>query len=375
MYKSLTSQTLHYFARPHTARPTGPLGGPAAWRGEALGDERRWSFDLSRAQSEEIEAALARVRASGKALGALAKRDFPLPTLARDIAAWRREVQGGLGFVRVRGLPVERWSREDSERFFFCLGHHLGTPGAQNVAGDLLGHVTDTGADPAARDVRRYRTAANIAYHCDAADAVGLLCLKKARRGGLSRIVSSVTVYDELVRRRPDLVPRLFEPFMLDTHGQSGLDFFPITPCRFSGGRLSTFYHSDYFRSAVAYERAPRHTARETELLDLYEAIANTDGLYLDMDLEPGDIQLISNHTILHARTAYEDFEEPSLRRHLLRLWLSFEPPASGVRASLGERARTLGSRAALVATLARFKAARLLRGPSARRESGARAP
>lgn len=157
---------------------------------------------------------------------------------------------------------------------------------------------------------------------------------------------------------------------MLDTHGQSGLDFFPIVPCRYAGGRLSTFWHSDYFRSALAYEDAPRLSAREMELLDLYEEIASSRELYLDMDLEPGDIQLISNHTILHARTAYEDHDDPERKRHLLRLWVSFAS-----RASLADRARTLESRAALVATLLRHRVRRLLRGPSARREEGAAAP
>ena len=43
------------------------------------------------------------------------------------------------------------------------------------------------------------------------------------------------------------------------------------------------------------------------------------------MDLEPGDIQWLSNHTVMHARTEYEDWPEPQRKRHLLRLWLSIE--------------------------------------------------
>jgi TfdA family taurine catabolism dioxygenase TauD len=41
------------------------------------------------------------------------------------------------------------------------------------------------------------------------------------------------------------------------------------------------------------------------------------------MELQPGDIQLVHNHTILHDRTAFEDFPEPERKRHLLRLWLA----------------------------------------------------
>jgi alpha-ketoglutarate-dependent taurine dioxygenase len=100
-------------------------------------------------------------------------------------------------------------------------------------------------------------------------------------------------------------------------------------PCRFAGGVLRTFYHSDYFRSAVRHAEVPPFTAQERALLDLYEAIASSPELYLDMQFEPGDIQLISNHFTLHARTAYEDGDAPAQRRHLLRLWLSLRDDGS----------------------------------------------
>ena len=173
---------------------------------------------------------------------------------------------------------------------------------------------------------RLYQTSANIDYHCDAADVVGLLCLKKAKSGGKSRIVSSVTVFNELVKRRSDLVARLFEPFQLDSRGETKGDApgsIPITPCCYAGGKLRTFYHSDYFRSAVRHAEVAPFTEKEQALLDTYEQIAAEPGIFLDMDLQPGDIQLLSNHTNLHARTDYEDHEDPAERRHLLRLWLS----------------------------------------------------
>jgi hypothetical protein len=120
-------------------------------------------------------------------------------------------------------------------------------------------------------------------------------------------------------------VPRLFEPFLLDLRdeGGSGPGYVPVYACRYAGGRLRTFYHSDYFRSVVRHADAPRFTPEERALLDLYEEIANSPALRLDMQFQPGDIQLVSNHSILHARTEYEDHPEPERRRHLLRLWLS----------------------------------------------------
>ena len=86
---------------------------------------------------------------------------------------------------------------------------------------------------------------------------------------------------------------------------------------------MRTFYHADYFRSVVRHDDVPPLTKLEQDLLDTYEAIATEPGMYLDMDLQPGDIQLLSNHSILHARTDYQDHEDLAKRRHLLRLWLS----------------------------------------------------
>jgi hypothetical protein len=259
-------------------------------------------------------------------MAAIRREDVPLGVLERQIAAWRRELESGRGFVLVRGLPVTRWGDERSALAYWILGLHLGRPGAQNPQNDLLGHVLDTGEDASDPFVRRYRTAGDIAYHCDLADVVGLLCLRTARRGGASRIVSSVSVYNELLARRPDLVERLYEPFALDARGEQGRGgpaWIPIPPCRAAAGRLRTFYHSDYFRSAVRHADVPPFSDEERLLLDLYEEIAADPALRLDMCFEPGDVQLISNHTVLHARTAYEDEPAAGARRHLLRLWLS----------------------------------------------------
>ncbi len=325
-FRSFGEQALHYFDRAHEEVTTSEVVSPAAWVGRDLPPLEEMAYVLSDDEIAEIETALALAKDSGKESRDLLSEDFPLPTLAPRVKAWREAVGEGVGFQVVRGVPVERWSQADAELFFWCLGLHLGRPGGQNPQGDLLGHVIDTNASKTDPMVRLYQTSANIDYHCDAADVVGLLCLKKAKSGGKSRIVSSVTVFNELVRRRPELVSRLFEPFQLDSRNETkdgGGGSIPITPCCFAGGKLRTFYHADYFRSAVRHADVAPFTEEELALLDTYEQIAAEPGIYLDMDLQPGDIQLLSNHTNLHARTDYEDYEDPAERRHLLRLWLS----------------------------------------------------
>jgi hypothetical protein len=327
-FRTFREQSAHYFfGRPHTHAICEPIDGPAAWIGRDLPPLEDLAHVLYDDEVREIDAALEVARRASKAWRDLAPDDFPLPTLSKRIVEWREAVSDGIGFQVVRGVPVDRWSRDDAELFFWCLGLHLGSPGGQNPQDDLLGHVVDTGVSESDPMVRLYQTSSNIRFHCDVADAVGLLCLKRAKQGGHSRIASSVTVFNELVRRRPDLVERLFEPFLLDTRSEAEavVRHFPVPPCRHADGKLRTFYHADYFRSVVRHADVPPLTRQEEELLDTWEGIANEPGIHYDMDLAPGDIQLLSNHTNVHARTGYRDHGPAGERRHLLRLWLSFE--------------------------------------------------
>ncbi|MEZ4369779.1 MAG: TauD/TfdA family dioxygenase [Polyangiaceae bacterium] len=344
-YNSVTLQTLHYLIRPHTELPTGPVSGPAAWRGDELAVREDWLDQLNDDDVAELEAALAFAKGTRKPLAELSLRDFPLPGLQTKLRHWRRAVHEGSGVQVVRGLPVDRWSQADAELVFWALGQHLGTPGAQNQREELLGHVKDQGVSYDAPDVRGYQTSAALNYHCDAADAVGLLCLKTAKCGGQSRFVSSVSVWNRLWEEHPGYALRLFETFHFDTRGDGGLDFFPIEPCRYSNGKLRTFYHGDYFRTAEQHPGAPPLSLKDRELLDAYDAIANEPGMYLEYDFAPGDIQLLSNHTVLHARTDYEDHPEADNKRHLLRLWLSFDDDRPRPhRSQLTQGARLLGA-------------------------------
>jgi len=325
-HNTYAEQVVHYMVRPHTDIPTAPVLGAAAWTGPQLQDSPLWIHQITQDEIGQLERAADHVTANRTEMADLRPDDFPLGSLRETIAQWNEELRTGRGFLLVRGLPVADWGEQKSALIYWGIGQHLGIPGAQNPAGDLLGHVKDTGAEQENPNVRRYLTSGNIDFHCDGADIVGLLCLRKAKRGGHSRIVSSVAVYNELLKRRPDLAARLFEPVMIDRRDEQGPGEAPyseVTPSQYADGRLRTFYHSEYFRSVERHAEARRFTPQERELFDTYEDIANDPAFYLDMDLEPGDIQFVSNHYLLHARTEYEDYEDPTQRRHLLRLWIS----------------------------------------------------
>lgn len=325
-YRSFAEQTRHYFARPDQGGPAHAIDHPSVWRGEDLRSrEGEWRVELVGDDVAELEAAISAVRASGMEFADVTRDNFPLRGLAAKIARWREQIGHRLGFVVVSALPVERWSEGDTELAFWGIGHHLGIPGAQNPQQELLGHVIDYGEAGANPNVRLYRTNANIDYHCDAADVVGLLCLKTAKTGGQSRIVSTTTLFNALRERRPDLAERLFAPFKLDGRGERPAGAKPyseIQPCCYADGELKTFYHSEYFRSVEQHEGVAL-SADERAVLDIYDEVGRDPAIYLDMWLAPGDMQFLSNHTIAHARTGYEDHPDPVDRRHLLRLWLS----------------------------------------------------
>jgi hypothetical protein len=232
----------------------------------------------------------------------------------------------GPGLILVRGLPTEGRSREAVAKLYATWGRALGSPQPQNLDGDLLTDVRDTGEDPTNRDVRLYRTRAEQDFHTDGADVIGLLCLQGAKSGGESRIVSSVRVYQVVREQRPDLAPLLFEPWFCHLPGgrARGLpEALPRPIVTLDGAKLETFYIGWYIRNAQLVESVPKLTEAQRELLELYERIANDPALYLDMHFRPGDVQWLRNAFVLHKRTEYEDHAESHRKRHLLRLWLS----------------------------------------------------
>ena len=307
-----------------------PVQDASAWFGPALQSSGAWLQNLHDAEVAEIEAASRALLERGFDLAQLQPADFALPTLAPRLARLLDELLEGHGFVLLRGLPVSRWPRALSAAAFLGLGCHLGRMRPQNAAGHLLGHVRDVGLSATDPNVRIYQTHERQTFHTDSCDIVGLLCLQTARRGGLSALVSSTTLYNEMRRRRPELAALLFEPLATDRRGEvppGAKPYFEIPVFNGFDGRLSTIYQRQYIDSAQRFADAPRLTPAHVEALDLFDALANDPALMMTMALEPGDMQFVHNHVLLHDRTAFEDWPERERRRHLLRLWLA--PPAA----------------------------------------------
>jgi hypothetical protein len=301
--------------------------GPSAWFGpEMAARQKEWLIHFSPAEIAELEAAAEPFVTGNFQLGQLTAADFKLPTLADKLADLRRELIHGRGFALLRGLPVAGYSEREAATIFFGLGVHLGRARSQNAQGHILGHVRNLGLSSADPNVRIYQTQERQTFHTDSCDVVGLLCLHPAKSGGRSLLASADTVFNEMRRRRPDLLELLLQPIATDRRGEvpEGMAPYLLIPVfSWYEGRITPFYQRQYIESAQRFADAPRLTPRHIESLDLFDELTNDPGLHLSMMLERGDMQFVYNHAMLHDRTAFEDWPEPERRRHLLRLWLS----------------------------------------------------
>jgi len=318
---------------PRHLPPRQLIEGPAVWTGaEMRGREAEWTYHLSPAEIMEIEAAVRVVQARGLDIAEVRRADFPLPTLGPVLDRLRAEVLDGRGFVLLRGLPVENRPIADSAMAYWGIGAHFGSARSQNAQGHLLGHVYDLGRGLSATNpnLRSYATAERQNFHIDRCDVVALLCLRRAKSGGLSSIVSSMTVHNVMAERRPDLLERLYQPLPVDRRGEvpeGKGPFYEASVFNSHAGCVSVLYSRLHIGSAQRFPEARRLTPEDIEALDMLAELAGDPELRLDMTFMPGDIQFLHNHTILHARSAYEDWPEPERKRHLLRLWLS--PPGA----------------------------------------------
>jgi hypothetical protein len=305
---------------------------PTEWRGDALKDRPdTWLIELSPAQVGEVRAAAQAFLGQGQEISNASVGDAPLRPLMAEV---RERLQHGVGVVLLRGLPVRDMSKAEASAAYRLLGLHLGDAVSQNTAGETLVDIRDTGANAGDHNTRLYKTRAELTFHTDGADIIGLMCLRGAKSGGVSRICSSVYVHNEVLRRRPDLAPLMAQPYHHHAHGQFGADGprtfqYPIVSR--DSGSFRMFLLLWYIRNAAAdfpdiAKLSPDHHA----LLDLLEAIPMEPGVALDMQFQEGDIQFLKNSVILHARTVYEDHTAEEEKRHLLRLWLTARDFADG---------------------------------------------
>jgi hypothetical protein len=305
-----------------------PVSGPAVWTGSSFENDKAWLHVFDARQVSEMRAGIAHWK--NLDIHQIENPAALLPSLLPLVSKTRTEITQR-GFVLLRGIPVAEFSDDDCRRLYWAIGMLYGTGLSQNGDGDFVCPVTDVGVDfgyadrHAQNDTRGYQSSADLNFHCDPSDIVGLLCLRKAKAGGESAIVSSATIYNEILRHHPEYLERLYRGFIYDRKNQNWPSEAPVTEhipvfVRHEN-RVSCRYGRSYINGGGAKVGEPL-TETDKELLDFFDATARRDDLALQMAFEPGDIQLLNNLSVLHGRRAYTDHAQPERRRYLFRLWL-----------------------------------------------------
>jgi hypothetical protein len=300
-----------------------PIIDPAWWYPKDIAGTDAWVYQLSDVEVAEIHAAVAEIERQRFELIDVTRDNFSLPTLAPALADIKAELRDGRGMALIRGLPVEGRTRFQVAAAYWGLGNHMGRPKSQNGRGHLLGHVMDLAGKNA--DVRGYMNANALEFHTDRTDILSLCCYRAAKWGGAHRIASSVTAYNEMLKRRPDLVKEMTFEFYRTRNGEIPVGetlpyirqpIFSVKDGYFTGRSAGL-----KIEQAQALPGVPKLTPAQVEALDLYLQLASE--FSLDLDLQPGDITYVNCHVTLHARTDFEDWPEADRKRHLFRLWLT----------------------------------------------------
>jgi len=309
----------------HAARPGEPAIDPAGWTKDEIAASDGWIHRLDEAEIAELDEVVGGLDRSGIEIRDIGRDSFEFAGLAPRLASIKRDVLWGRGFAVIRGVPVARYSRRQSAIAFWCLGLHVGVPVSQNAKGHVLGHVKDLGGTSLKNPINRgYQTSERLPFHTDQCDVVGLLCLETAPTGGDSLITSSITLHNEMLKRRPELVAALAEPLYIDRRNEipEGKDpWYRMPVFSYYRDYLTTCWTVSYIRSAQRFAELPRHSPELIEALDMFEALAQE--LAFAMRMEQGDVQLLHNHVVVHSRTAFDDRPDPARMRHLFRLWLA----------------------------------------------------
>jgi hypothetical protein len=315
-----------------------PLTGPAVWTGEEIKNATRWIRDLPASAVTELDAALAAVKQKGLDWPQITREDFPLSSLDGLLADIAEELENGVGILKLRGFPVDRYDEDDLRRLYFGLGTHLGTPVFQNRSGELMRAIRDEGAHVGrtygeTRDQQggtflssyaRTLTNGSLRFHTDRTDVVGLLCVQQARAGGVSQLASTPAIHNAILARRPDLLDELFHDYWRSRFGEEGTTketAYPLPIFGLRDGKFTSHYSLTFIEAAQMAAGVPQLTDKQKEAIELLMATA--EELCFEMTLEPGDLQLINSHVTYHGRTPFEDDFAAGKSRLLLRLWLS----------------------------------------------------
>ena len=322
-----------------------PVDELSVWNGESLEADQGWRYRMTAAEIDELAAATASAKARGLEVGQFDRDEFPLPLLGPRIDAMVEQVENGRGVAMLHGLPVNDYDEASLRLMYWGFGVHAGYLISQNSKGQQLAEVTDRGNEYGNRNTRGFSTNAELLPHVDTSDMTALLCVRDALEGGESRVVSSTAVYNAILAEHPEHLDVLYRGFYNDLRGEGPtgkideLTHAPIPVYSYHAGRVSCSLNTRMIENAATKRGIPLTTEEKTALGFIRE-VTLRDELSHWFRLQPGDIQMVSNHSVFHSRSSFVDHDDSSMRRCLYRLWLNLRA-GRPLAANLADRYNT----------------------------------
>lgn len=302
--------------------------GKKAWKRDDVREED-WNFRLTPPCLAELAAITAQLRARPRAVETLDPAQFDLPACREVMRRVKAALEEGVGFALLDRLPMQEISDDEAKALYWILSSLLARPVQQKLTGTLLYDVHDTGrkATPGS-GVRPDQTNMEQFFHNDNAynttqpEYVGLLCVRPAKSGGVSHVISFYTLYNELLRSHGHIVPRLYQPFFFDRQKEylEGEPQVISAPIVSYDGRLRLRLSLHQARGGCALVGGMDDATKTA--LDTMQNVFADPALTFQFVMQRGHIQYVNNLTTCHRRTHFEDFDEPQKKRLLVRLWL-----------------------------------------------------
>lgn len=292
---------------------------PAAWTNTSLRGKEGLVYPLTERQLDALDELLAKLRHLKPQEAT--RKDFDHPVVNAFLTDLRELIMNGRGAVVVTGVTRDRYDEDAFERIYWGFGTHWGNAAVQSSKGDRLGHVRDVKDNPHRRG---YQTSAELLYHTDAYEVVGLMCVQKAFAGGESHLVSVLSMHNEILRNHPEFLEPLYRGFPTSVIEARGTPYavtdYNVPVYSNVDGKVSCLYSRTFMRAA-ADELKVKIPSDLDAACDYFDELSNRPDLRVELTLEPGEMMIWNNFTTLHARKAFEDKAE--MTRHLLRLWLN----------------------------------------------------
>ena len=300
---------------------------PANWRSSELLNRDDFKITLTDLEVSEIRQALENsdIKHDGEAISH-SPSDFGLSDLSKKLSRIQDSLENGSGVTVLKGLPISEFSEQQLKVIFAGMMSYVGTAVSQSADGDRIFSVRDEGFGASDSRTRGPNTKNRLSFHTDRCDVITFLCVKQAKSGGDNFVVSSIALYNEILKRRPDLMEQLTQPYFYKRHNvDSGNDLAYIKQPIFSihEGHFAANYLRVLIERAYNSPDIAEMTALQREALDYVDELAEDPSLHVRFRQEPGDIVLLNNFVTFHRRDEFEDFDEVENRRHLLRIWLS----------------------------------------------------